>query len=81
VECPPDQQVREEWHDIAKAHIQQRTNEVPDNLKFDLVCLLEGHEDIHTILTDALMEAGTKAIDNILSKVNIHLLFGTHFES
>jgi len=50
-------------------------------LKFDLVCLLEGHEDIHTILTDALMEAGTKAIDNILSKVNIHFLFGTHFES
>jgi len=45
------------------------------------VCLLEGHEDIHTILSDALMEAGTKAIDNILSKVNIHLLFGTHFES
>jgi len=33
------------------------------------VCLLEDNEDIHTILTDALMETGTKAIDNILSKV------------
>jgi len=28
LECPPDQQVTEEWHNIAKAHIQQRTNEV-----------------------------------------------------
>ena len=49
------------------------TPQVPDKWKFDLVCLLEGHDDIHTILTDALMEAGTKAVDNILNKVNVNL--------
>ena len=35
--------------------------------------LLEDHENLHTILFDALMEIGTVAIDNIFSKVNIHL--------
>jgi len=28
LECPPDQQVTEEWHNIAKAHIHKRTNQV-----------------------------------------------------
>lgn len=43
-----------------------------DNCKFDLVCLLEDYENIHIILTDALMEVGTVAVDSILSKVNVH---------
>jgi len=45
------------------------------------VCLLEGHEDIHTILSDALLEAGTKAIDNILSKVKCVVLIKCTLES
>lgn len=44
--------------------------QVPDKWKFDLVCLLEEQENLHTILTDALMEVGTIAVDSILSKVN-----------
>ena len=35
--------------------------------------LLEDCEELHTILSDALMEIGTKAIDNIFSKVNLRL--------
>ena len=35
--------------------------------------LLEDHENLHTILFDTLMEIGTVAIDDIFSKVNIHL--------
>ena len=48
------------------------TPQVTDKCKFDLVRLLEDHEDLHTILSDALMEIGTIAIDNIFSKVNFH---------
>ena len=44
--------------------------QVPNKWKFDLLCLLEEHEDLHIILTDALMEVGTVSVDNILSKVN-----------
>ena len=47
--------------------------QVTDNHKFDLVCLLEDYENIHSILTDALMEVGTAAVDNILSKV-VHFI-------
>ena len=47
-----------------------------DNCKFDLVCLLEDYENIHVILTDALMEVGTVAVDSILSKViNVHSIW------
>lgn len=49
--------------------------QVPDNWKVDLVHLLEDCEDFHTILSDALMEIGTKAIDNIFSKVNLHFYY------
>ena len=35
--------------------------------------LLEDCEDLHTILSDSLMEIGTKAIDKIFSKVNVYL--------
>ena len=45
--------------------------QVPDKLKIYLVCLLEQHESLHTILTDALMEVGTIAVDTIFSKVNV----------
>ena len=47
--------------------------QVPDKFKIDLVCLLEEHENIHPILTEALMEAGTLAIDNMFSKVSCSL--------
>ena len=43
--------------------------QVTDNCKFDLVYLLEDYENIHIILTDALMEVGTAAIDNNVSVV------------
>ena len=46
--------------------------QVTDKWKFDLVHLLEDHENLHTILSDALMEIGTIAIDNIFSKVNVY---------
>ena len=46
-----------------------------DNCKFDLVCLLEDYENIHIILTDALMEVGTVAVDSILFKVNVHSIW------
>ena len=45
--------------------------QVPDKLKIYLVCLLEQHESLHTILTDALMEVGTIAVDTIFSEVNV----------
>ena len=41
--------------------------------------LLEDCEDFHTILSDALMEIGTKAIDNIFSKVNLHFYYSIFF--
>ena len=47
--------------------------QVPDKWKVDLVHLLEDCESLHTILSDALMEIGTIAIDNIFSKVNFQL--------
>jgi len=47
--------------------------QVPDKWKFDLVSLLEDNENIHIILADALMEAGTKAVDSMFSKVNYTL--------
>ena len=52
--------------------------QVPDKWKIYLVCLLEQHESLHTILTDALMEVGTIAVDVIFSKVNIcsmHIIY------
>ena len=53
--------------------------QVTDNYKFDLVCLLEDCENIHIILTDALMEVGTAVVDNILSKVNLHSMYSTQY--
>jgi len=37
------------------------------------VCLLEDHENVETILTDTLMEAGTKADVTMFSKVTYTL--------
>ena len=49
--------------------------QLSDNCKFDLVCLLENYENIHIILSDVLMEVGTAAVDNILSKVKVHCIW------
>ena len=48
----------------------QTIPQVPNRWKLNLVCLLEEHENIHIILSDALMKIGTVAIDIVLSKVN-----------
>ena len=47
--------------------------QVPDKWKFNLVCLLEGHDNIHTIISDTLVEAGTKTIENMIFKVSYTL--------
>lgn len=49
--------------------------QVPDKWKIYLVCLLEQRENLHIILTDALMEVGTTAIDSIFSKVNVRSMY------
>lgn len=46
---------------------------VSDNLKIDLVRLVDRDEGIHPILTETLMEAGTQAVDNIFLKVTRRL--------
>ena len=63
------------WETVRKLKLtiitsQNLIPQVPDKWKFDLVCLLEEQENLHTILTEALMEVGTIAIDSIFSKVN-----------
>lgn len=46
---------------------------VSDNIKIDLVRLVDRSEGIHPILTETLMEAGTQAVDNIFLKVTLRL--------
>lgn len=46
---------------------------MPDQSKIELVHLLERVESIHPILTEALMEAATQAVDNIFLKVQFRL--------
>jgi len=46
---------------------------VSDNIKIDLVCLVDRDEGIHPILTETLMEAGTQAVDNIFLKVTLRI--------
>ena len=46
---------------------------VSDNLKIDLVRLVDRDDGIHPILTETLMEAGTQAVDNIFLKVILRL--------
>ena len=57
----------------------QTLQQVPDKWKLNLVCLLEEHENIHIILSSALMKIGTEAIDILLSKVNPCILPGFIF--
>ena len=47
--------------------------QVPDLLVIDLVRLLDRDEGIHPILSETLMEAGTRAVDNIILKVILRL--------